>query len=358
MTGEYGKLYKRAWGDRDFKALTEGQQALYQKLVSQSDLSLAGVLTYAPVRWAGQTAGLTVADVEARFAALVERRYLVLDLATQEVLVRSYIRHDQGWRSPRTMIGIANAVRRVMSDRLRAAISVELLRLDTASLPSKVSETTGRSSRDVVVGIIDDLLAEAPVEGADTPSDTPCDTPSNEEKEGVSHTPSHTPSDGVCSSSRTTTAPTTAPTTANTPTTAFRGPIADDEPTGSDVALIEDAPATAVAPTKKGRRLAEDWQPSRTDANLAVEAGHSPEWLRDQLERFRDYWIAKSGANATKLDWDRTWRNWLKRADDYSQRATSGRPKTASTMTRNDWERWAAEAAAADAAEEAERNAS
>ena len=343
MTGEYGKLYKRAWGDRDFKALTEGQQALYQKLVSQSDLSLAGVLTYAPVRWAGQTAGLSVADVEARFAALVERRYLVLDLATQEVLVRSYIRHDQGWRSPRTMIGIANAVRRVMSDRLRAAISVELLRLDTASLPSKVSETTGRSSRDVVVGIIDDLLAEAPVEGADTPSDTPCDTPSNEEKEGVSHTPSHTPSDGVCSSSRTTTAPTTANTTANTtaPTTAVRGRLAADEPTGSDVALIEDAPATAVAKPKKGTRLPADWFPARTDGNVNLEAGHSSEFLTRELEKFRDYWAAAPGQKGVKLDWDATWRNWLRSSEDYGT-ARSRRPKVGGDYTDDDWAAMAA----------------
>lgn len=150
--GEYGKLYKSAWGDSDFKALTEGEQALYHKLISQSDTSLAGVLTYAPVRWAGQTAGMTVADIEARMAGLVEKRYALVDLETQEVLIRSYIRNDSGWRSPRTMLGVAGAVRRILSKSLRAAVSVELQRIDTSDLSDSISEKTNRSTRQVVCG--------------------------------------------------------------------------------------------------------------------------------------------------------------------------------------------------------------
>ena len=52
--GEYGKIFKRVWGDADFKALTCQQQLLYLKLVSQTDISLAGVLTLATIRWRGR----------------------------------------------------------------------------------------------------------------------------------------------------------------------------------------------------------------------------------------------------------------------------------------------------------------
>ena len=168
--GEYGKLYKSAWGDRDFKSLNEGEQALYQKLISQSDTSLAGVLTYAPVRWAGQTAGMTVTDIESRMAGLVEKRYAMVDLETQEVLIRSYIRNDSGWRSPRTMLGVAGAVRRILSPLLRAAVSVELQRIDTSDLSDSINEKTNRSTRQVVDGAISDLLLDAPADeqAADT----------------------------------------------------------------------------------------------------------------------------------------------------------------------------------------------
>lgn len=39
-------------------------------------------------------------------------------------------------------------------------------------------------------------------------------------------------------------------------------------------------------------------------------------WLNAETEKFVDYWRAKSGANATKLDWPATWRNWLRRASE------------------------------------------
>lgn len=183
---EYGKVFKRAWGDRDFKTLTATEQLLYVKLISQSDISLAGVLTLAPVRWATQTAGMDVEDVSRDLAGLARRNYVLIDAETQEVLVRSYVRNDLGWKSPRTMIGIANAIGRILSPRLRVAIARELGRLDTDALSSTINEKTGRSTREVVESIIGDVLA-------DTPSNTLPDTPSD----GVSDTPSDTPSDGV-----------------------------------------------------------------------------------------------------------------------------------------------------------------
>ena len=96
--GEYGKIFNRAWGDADFKALTCQQQLLYLKLVSKTDISLAGVLTLATIRWAGQTAGVTDKDIARTLAELEAARFIVCDRETQEVLVRSYVRNDLGWR--------------------------------------------------------------------------------------------------------------------------------------------------------------------------------------------------------------------------------------------------------------------
>ncbi|WP_424807696.1 hypothetical protein [Rhodococcus sp. 27YEA15] len=36
--------------------------------------------------------------------------------------------------------------------------------------------------------------------------------------------------------------------------------------------------------------------------------------LAAELRIFRDYWIAQPGAKGVKLDWDATWRNWVRRA--------------------------------------------
>lgn len=52
--------------------------------------------------------------------------------------------------------------------------------------------------------------------------------------------------------------------------------------------------------------------------------------VHDQTHRFVDYWRAKSGRDATKLDWAGTWRNWMRRAQDDVQRRPGrrGRPDT------------------------------
>jgi hypothetical protein len=38
--------------------------------------------------------------------------------------------------------------------------------------------------------------------------------------------------------------------------------------------------------------------------------------VRDLAERFADYWHAKAGKDAAKLDWPATWRNWCRKARD------------------------------------------
>ena len=69
------------------------------------------------------------------------------------------------------------------------------------------------------------------------------------------------------------------------------------------------------------------------------------DWLDAQLAGFCDYWHAKAGAQAVKLDWDATWRNWLRRASDQpSQR----RPQPSNQP---DWHALAARAQARDIAE-------
>lgn len=38
--------------------------------------------------------------------------------------------------------------------------------------------------------------------------------------------------------------------------------------------------------------------------------------LDRETENFRDYWVAKSGKDATKVDWTRTWQKWMRTESD------------------------------------------
>lgn len=88
------------------------------------------------------------------------------------------------------------------------------------------------------------------------------------------------------------------------------------EATPTEEASPSSADAAAPTPSKKGRRIPDGWTPSRTDANKKAEGGIDPDRLRLELDKFHDYWSAKTGQQATKLDWDATWRNWLRNARD------------------------------------------
>lgn len=77
--------------------------------------------------------------------------------------------------------------------------------------------------------------------------------------------------------------------------------------------------AAAAAPPRRGIRLPADWWPDDKLGRYAHDLGLDP---RRVAENFRDYWHAKAGKDATKLDWPATWRGWCRRD---AERRGSGR---------------------------------
>lgn len=65
---------------------------------------------------------------------------------------------------------------------------------------------------------------------------------------------------------------------------------------------------TDVPKKKIGSRLPDDFKP---DNRWSVSQGLSIEVLEREFEKFKNYWQAKSGKDATKLDWQKTWKNWI-----------------------------------------------
>lgn len=63
---------------------------------------------------------------------------------------------------------------------------------------------------------------------------------------------------------------------------------------------------------KRGTRLLQDWIPDQNQTNEAAGMGLTMQEIDNEAAKFRDYWIAKSGQSATKVDWSATWRNWCR----------------------------------------------
>lgn len=71
------------------------------------------------------------------------------------------------------------------------------------------------------------------------------------------------------------------------------------------------AEAPAKTKTATASRLPADWMPS--DADIEFCRTERPDLqASDVASRFRDYWCAKSGRDATKTNWPATWRNWVR----------------------------------------------
>jgi hypothetical protein len=81
---------------------------------------------------------------------------------------------------------------------------------------------------------------------------------------------------------------------------------------------------------RKATRLPEDWNPSEELWSWGKEKMTPPD-LRFETAAFKDYWAAKPGVAGKKLDWDKTWKTWIREA---VRRRDRFKPKTvAHTVT-------------------------
>ena len=74
-----------------------------------------------------------------------------------------------------------------------------------------------------------------------------------------------------------------------------------------------EAKASISPKPKKGTRLPENWHPSEALWSFGeTELGLPPDLLRFETSAFRDFfWSSPKGV---KVDWDRTWKNWMREA--------------------------------------------
>lgn len=113
------------------------------------------------------------------------------------------------------------------------------------------------------------------------------------------------------------------------PTPTEAGPVPHQSPTeGEKPPQMEDGGwregerRGGDSARKRGARLPEDWQPSEVDRAFAAGKGFKALEIEHMALRFRNHWVAKSGRDACKLDWPRTWQNWV--LSDLERRPAQG----------------------------------
>lgn len=129
MARDHARILTAIWRDEDFRALPSAAQHVYLTVVSQQELSYAGRLDYRPGRIAALAKDNTAKKTEAAVKVLERERFVVVDNDTEELLVRTYVRHDG--ILDRTNMGKAmgRAMVQIISTKVRHALLNELARL-------------------------------------------------------------------------------------------------------------------------------------------------------------------------------------------------------------------------------------
>lgn len=128
MARDHARIYVAIWADPDFRALERDPQRMYLLLVSQARLTYCGALDYLPGRLATLGADEDQASVNRAVRVLEAKRFVVVDRETQEVLVRSFIRHDGLLKTPNVVKAMLKDRAALLSDSLRDVVDAELKR--------------------------------------------------------------------------------------------------------------------------------------------------------------------------------------------------------------------------------------
>lgn len=166
MAREFAKVYTSMWADRGFISLSADAQRIYLMLISQDSLSRCGVTTIAMNRWVGMAADSPRERVQAGLRELVEAKFVLADHSTDELLVRSFVKNDGGWKSPNIALAIASAARAIVSPTLREEVRQCILDLDFSLVSENVNKNTGRSPRDFIWDVFAQLCRDISPDGA------------------------------------------------------------------------------------------------------------------------------------------------------------------------------------------------
>ncbi|MGW2371763.1 hypothetical protein [Kitasatospora sp. NPDC001683] len=129
MARGHGRVLTRIWDDPDFTALPGEIQRLYLFLISQPNLNHAGLLPLTLKRWSSRAHGLNPEVLRRQLGVLAERRFVVVDEDTEELLVRSFVRNDGVWKQPQVMGAMVSGALEISSRLLRAALLAEVERI-------------------------------------------------------------------------------------------------------------------------------------------------------------------------------------------------------------------------------------
>lgn len=127
MAREHARVLATIWNDPDWTRLSESAQRLYILALSQPDVSYAGVLAPRYKRWSTFSANSSVSKVRRAVRELEEAGFVVVDDDTEELWIRTFVKHDGLLNMPNVTRAMVKAFRAIQSERIRKAFVEELV---------------------------------------------------------------------------------------------------------------------------------------------------------------------------------------------------------------------------------------
>lgn len=283
MARDHARVTLSIWADDDWRDLSPEAQHLYFVLLTQPSLSYAGVADWRPARLRALASGWCRDTFDRAATELARLLYIVVDEDTEEVLIRSFVRHDGLMKQRNMAVSMVRAYEAIASRGIRGVFVHELARLKESD-----PELAGWVS-------CEHVLDNRSFDPADYPTGYPTTDPTTDPSinPSIEGQPKGEPRGSVDG------CPTPTPSPTPSPHSLLPAPAAQE-------------PAKA---RKRATRIPDDYMPSpHVIEDMRAECPKVD--LEAEHRKFVDYWRAKAGKDATKLDWDATWRNWIRRAKD------------------------------------------
>jgi hypothetical protein len=355
MARTHARIYTNFWNDETVKALPFADaKLLYLYLTTEANLSRCGVMAWHSrriMRKLGPDFTLDRLTVAAQ--ALVAAHMIVIDQEEHEVLVRSLVRHDGILDRTSIATTMMNDLKEVASTVIYRQIIAELVRYRRDEPELSGWKARGMDELLAQAGPVEMELAEqtptfppntleasreplpplAPLTGAINVVDM--DLNSTRDLSAVMEqlktyapeveTRLYPDSGGVVPRSG---AQTSENVPRSTPSSDTRSSTSTSTSTSTSAGGAEVAPSSRQrsAPPKEPRasRIPENFV--LTDAMRAWAQDKAPLVNVDErTEIFVRYWQSESGPKTRKLDWLKTWQNWIVRdqhdAEDRARRA-------------------------------------
>lgn len=296
------RLRTDIWDDEDFLARPGREQLAYIFFISQPDISHCGVLSLRLKRWAKKLK-YTTELLDGVLTGLSETRFIVVDYDEEELLVRSYLRNDNVCKNFKVLKAAESGLKQVASKPIREVIADEIERALHDGLFTA-------STKPTLLGMLGSL-----------------DRPHHDLSDGSSHGSSDDPSKDHDMTHQETLPmgdANSAGARGKGLGASFRSVVTYSS-SSDDEAQKEPAKKTP----QKGTRIPDDFTVSDDLRGWAKKK--APLAFADieyHTEQFIDYWSGRSGQIAVKLDWNKTFQWWMRKAnkDAADRNARQGDP--------------------------------